>query len=150
MAGSASRRRKFDEAETAGTPVGGRVVLNPLAPDCLSRMQARRNERVFVACECVMDIAAAFFNVAPRELRTPGRGADDISRIRQIAMYAAHVVLSFTMAEVGRGFGRDRTTVMHACHTIEDLRDDDEFDGIVARLERVVAAAFRGRDGFPE
>jgi chromosomal replication initiation ATPase DnaA len=150
MAGSANGRRKFDDTDQAGTPAGGRVVLKPLAADCLSRLQSRRNERVFVACECVLDIAAAFFNVSPRELRQPGRSADEISRIRQIAMYAAHVVLSFTMAEVGRGFGRDRTTVMHACHTIEDLRDDDEFDGIVARLERVVAAAFRGRDGFPD
>jgi hypothetical protein len=33
---------------------------------------------------------------------------------------------------------------MYACHAIEDLRDDAEFDAIVSRMERVVAVAFRG------
>ena len=102
------------------------------------------DERVLASCECVIDLAAAFFNVSSKELRRPGRCADDISRVRQIAMYVAHVVLGLSMGEVGRGFGRDRTTVMHACHTIEDLRDDDDADAIVVRMERVVAAAFRG------
>lgn len=102
------------------------------------------DERVLASCECVIDLAAAFFNVPSKELRRPGRCADDVSRVRQIAMYVAHVVLGLSMGEVGRGFGRDRTTVMHACHTIEDLRDDEDADAIVVRMERVVAAAFRG------
>lgn len=103
------------------------------------------DERALASCECVIDLAAAFFNVPSKELRRPGRCTDDISRVRQIAMYVAHVVLGLSMAEVGRGFGRDRTTVMHACHTIEDLRDDEDADAVVVRMERVVAAAFRGR-----
>ena len=57
-------------------------------------------------------------------------------------MYVAHVVLQLTMGEVGRGFGRDRTTVLHACHLVEDMRDDPEFDRIVATAERVTKAAF--------
>ncbi len=43
-------------------------------------------------------------------------------------MYVAHVTLRLSMADIGRGFGRDRTTVVYACHLIEDLRDDDDFD----------------------
>lgn len=102
------------------------------------------DEAVLARCDCVIDLAAAFFNVPGKELRRSGRCADDVSRVRQIAMYVAHVVLGLSMGEVGRGFGRDRTTVMHACHTIEDLRDDEDADAIVVRMERVVAAAFRG------
>lgn len=60
-------------------------------------------------------------------------------------MYVTHVVLGLSMTEIGKGFGRDRTTVMHACHLVEDLRDDDDFDQIIARAEHIVAAAFRGR-----
>ena len=60
-------------------------------------------------------------------------------------MYVSHVVLGLSMTEVGKGFGRDRTTVMHACHLVEDLRDDEDFDHIIARTEHIVAAAFRGR-----
>jgi chromosomal replication initiation ATPase DnaA len=126
-----------------------RVQLTPVDEDFIARHAARRAERVYTACDCVLDIAAAFFNVPSRELRRSGRCADDISRVRQIAMYISHVVLRFSMAEVGKGFGRDRTTVMHACHIVEDLRDDAEFDAMLMRIERVVAAAFKGRDGFP-
>lgn len=116
-------------------------------PSCKLRPQARHlaDERILASCECVIDLAAAFFNVSGKDLRRPGRCADNISRVRQIAMYVAHVELGFSMAEVGKGFGRDRTTVVHACHTIEDMRDDEEADAIVVRMERVVALAFRGR-----
>lgn len=104
-----------------------------------------RDAHIIGACDCVIDLAAAFYNLPSRELRRPGRGTDEIARVRQIAMYVAHVVLGLTMTDIGRGFGRDRTTVMHACHLVEDLRDDRDFDQIIARTESIVAAAFRDR-----
>ena len=93
-------------------------------------------------CDGVIDIAAALFNVSGRELRHPGRSGLGVARVRQIAMYVTHVSLGLSMRDVGQGFGRDRTTVLHACHLIEDMRDDAEFDGIVAMAERVVRAVF--------
>lgn len=99
-------------------------------------------EELCAICDGVIDIAAALFNVSGRELRHPGRSSLQVSRVRQIAMYATHVALAVSMRDVGIGFGRDRTTVLHACHTIEDLRDDAEFDAIVTMVERVIGAAF--------
>jgi chromosomal replication initiation ATPase DnaA len=96
-------------------------------------------------CDCLIDIAAALFCVSGRELRRPGRSTLDVARVRQIAMYVGHVVLRLSMSDVGRGFGRDRTTVLYACHLVEDMRDDTDFDRIVATMERVVDAAFRER-----
>jgi hypothetical protein len=104
----------------------------------------RSPERIAFICDCMIDIAAALFNVSGRELRQPGRTGTGISRVRQITMYVTHVVMGLSMADVGRGFGRDRTTVLHACHLIEDMRDDAEFDAIVALIERVAGAALRG------
>ena len=52
-------------------------------------------------------------------------------------MYTCHVIFRLRMSDIGNGFGRDRTTVLHACHLIEDLRDDAEFDAMVASFERV-------------
>jgi chromosomal replication initiation ATPase DnaA len=52
------------------------------------------------------------------------------------------------MRDVGRGYGRDRTTVVHACHLIEDMREDADFDRIVSMVERVAIAAFRDRVGL--
>lgn len=101
-----------------------------------------RTDRIAAACDGVIDIVAALFNVSSKELRAPGRSVLSVSRVRQIAMYVTHVELGISMRDVGEGFGRDRTTVVHACHQIEDLRDDEEFDGIVAGVERLVGAAF--------
>lgn len=106
---------------------------------------ASHRDHVMAACEGVVDLAATLFNVSGKELRSAGRSTLAVSRVRQIAMYVAHVTLGFTMANVGQGFGRDRTTVLHACHLVEDMREDAEFDDIVARVEQVVAAAFGGR-----
>ena len=105
----------------------------------------RREEACFEICEGMIDIAAALFNVSSRALRSAGRTASDVSRVRQIAMYVSHVTLGLTMKEVGLGFARDRTTVMHSCHLIEDMRDDSDFDRVVVMTERVAVAAFRGR-----
>lgn len=105
----------------------------------------RRRDEVVECCDAVIDLMAALFGVPSKELRRLGRTGNDICRLRQIAMYVAHVVFRFTMGEVGRGFGRDRTTVLYACHTVEDLRDDADFDRIVALAERVAIAAFRDR-----
>lgn len=126
-------------SETAGEGAGTTVIH-------VSRdSHGDRDSRLVEACDCVIDLAAAFYNLPSRELRRPGRCTDEISRVRQIAMYVAHVVLGLTMKDIGKGFGRDRTTVMHACHLVEDLRDDDDFDQIISRTEHLVAAAFRGR-----
>lgn len=56
-------------------------------------------------------------------------------------MYLAHVVFGASLAEIGLAFGRDRTTVSHACGLIEDLRDDPAFDADLERLEQVLLAA---------
>ena len=99
-------------------------------------------EHRLALCERMTDIAAAFFSVSGKELRYCGRSRIEVARVRQIAMYVTHVALGMTMTDVGRGFRRDRTTVMHACHLIEDMRDDEDFDCIVARFEKIARAAF--------
>jgi hypothetical protein len=62
--------------------------------------------------------------------------------VRQIAMYVCHVTLQISMSDIGLSFGRDRTTVGHACHVVEDRRDDPAFDDFLAAVERMVTAVF--------
>jgi hypothetical protein len=106
-----------------------------------------RDELALELCEGMIDVTAALFNVSSKEIRKPGRSSLGVSRVRQVAMYVAHVVLRLNMTDIGRAFGRDRTTVMYACHLIEDLRDDDDFDRIITMTERVALAAFGNRLG---
>lgn len=88
---------------------------------------------------CVIRFVAAARGVSTRQLLTPNRGEADVALARQLAMYLMHVVLGRHYLDVGRFFGRDRTTVSHACAVIEDLRDDPEFDAEVSRVERRLA-----------
>ena len=106
---------------------------------------ARREEQALELCEAMIDVAAAMFNVSSKDIRKSGRSSLGVTRVRQVAMYVAHVVLKLNMSDIGKAFGRDRTTVLYACHLIEDLRDDDDFDRIITTTERIAAAAFGGR-----
>jgi hypothetical protein len=64
------------------------------------------------------------------------RGRSRVAGARQLAMYLTSVLLDRTQTDVGRLYGRDRTTVTHACRVIEDRRDDPAFEAEVAALER--------------
>jgi hypothetical protein len=50
-------------------------------------------------------------------------------------MYLLHVDYALSCETIGRMFGRDRTTVSHACRVIEDSRDDIWLDCRLAALE---------------
>lgn len=76
----------------------------------------------------------------PRANRRPRA----VAFARQVAMYLAHVGFGVSMAAVGKAFGRDRTTVIHACHVIEDRRDDRDFDAFLDHLERAAGALSAG------
>lgn len=71
-----------------------------------------------------------------------------LCHIRQIAMYVCHVALQIPMVEIAIAFGRDRTTVSHACHMVEDRRDDPAYDEFVAAVERTINSIFRSNGGL--
>ncbi|MBA8901339.1 helix-turn-helix domain-containing protein [Phyllobacterium sp. P30BS-XVII] len=113
-------------------------AIKPFIPDNNEPL----DERLFQVCDSVIDILSGFFNVSGRDLRSHSRCERSVARVRQIGMYVAHVTLSLSMSEVGRAFGRDRSTVNHACHLIEDMRDEPEFDRIINTIENILRAAF--------
>ncbi len=78
---------------------------------------------------------AAVSHVSASKLRSPRRGRRPIAFARQTAMYLAHVVFGLTLTRVGICFGRDRTTVRHACALIEDRRDDPALEFGLSALE---------------
>lgn len=127
-------RRSFDDCTDDG-PL-------PIPPQRRPRKGTAAEERAIAMCDGVVDIFAALFDVPGKEIRSRGRESRTAAHTRHIAMYVAHVVLGLSMREVGLGFGRDRTSVVYACHLIEDMRDDIEFDRLVTMAERVVGAAF--------
>jgi len=84
---------------------------------------------------------AELTGVGLTEICGTDRGSPGTAVARQLAMYLCHLVLSMSRNEVGRAFGRDRTTVSHAIHRIEDLREDSEFERQLLWLEATLRRA---------
>lgn len=85
--------------------------------------------------------AAAFALGCDESLLEPGRGSARASSARQVAMYLTHVAFGMSLQRVGFAFARDRSTIAHACHIIEDRRDDPAFDNLLDQLEASLRAA---------
>jgi chromosomal replication initiation ATPase DnaA len=92
--------------------------------------------------EIISAAVAAAFTVPLRELHAATRRRAPIALARQSAMYLAHVTCGWNYAEVGRAFGRDRTTAAHACRTIEDRRNEPRLDACLADIEHVLRRDF--------
>jgi chromosomal replication initiation ATPase DnaA len=98
------------------------------------------------ACRFAEALVSASFSIGLAEMRGHTRGPAPAAFARQAAMYLAHVGLRLPLAEVGRYFGRDRTTVAHACKRVEDSRESPTVDRTIASLE---TALERWEWGFP-
>ncbi len=86
--------------------------------------------------------AVAFaFKLPVEEIAAPTRRSKSAAFARQAAMYLMHVAFGVSLARVAMAFGRDRTTVAHACHLIEDRREDQDLDARLEDLEAFLRAA---------
>lgn len=90
-------------------------------------------------CRSIECAAAAVFAVPLTQLRAPTRGAPRVALARQAAMYLAHVTFALSHRRIATLFRRERTTVAHACRTVEDRRDEVWLEARLRRLEAVVS-----------
>jgi len=131
---SPSRTMPDPDADTvAGT---GPHLASPAA---MSQVQACRIVRHLVD-ELLMLIGDRV------QMRRDRRRA--LCHIRQIAMYVCHVSLGIPQSDIGEAFGRDRTTVGHACGVVEERRENAGFDDFVSTVERIANTVF-GRSEVP-
>jgi chromosomal replication initiation ATPase DnaA len=86
------------------------------------------------ACRTVRAVATRDAAIPARALDGAGRGPARLSRIRQLAIYLAHVELGLPADDVARGFKRSRKAVAHACRQVEDRREARAFDRRVSTL----------------
>jgi Bacterial dnaA protein helix-turn-helix len=111
--------------------------LRPPLPKVLPADE--RSAGLQVRC-LIEDVVAHVFRVDPVALRQASRGRASVALARQVAMYIAHVVYGMSLTEVGALFGRDRTTVAHACAVVEARREDASFEAAIALIERIARA----------
>lgn len=61
----------------------------------------------------------------------------DIIEPRMIASYIMRYDLMMGVAAIGRVFGQDHTTVLHACRTVQNLMDtEEEMERRVMRIQQ--------------
>lgn len=96
-----------------------------------------------IAREAV-DIASLALNVAAADIRAPTRERARAAFARQVAMYLAHVIGQLTTVDIAAHFARDRSTVSHACASIEERRESPLFD----KQFEVLEAEMRARMEF--
>lgn len=101
-------------------------------------LQAKRDG---AAARLAMGAASYGLGVPFEEISALRRGTAAAALARQVAMYLCHVVFELSLSRIALAFGRDRSTVAHACHAIEDRRDAAEFDAWIGALEAMLRRA---------
>ncbi|MEL7391936.1 MAG: helix-turn-helix domain-containing protein [Pseudomonadota bacterium] len=86
-----------------------------------------------------VSLVAYTLEIRAEEILQPERGPRELVRARQVAMYLTHVGLGMSLSRVAIAFERDRSTVAHACHRIEEMRDDPAYDTWLEALELGIA-----------
>lgn len=93
------------------------------------------------AAELAANVVSYALGVPAHEIVDDARGCSQTAFARQLAMYLCHVAFELSLSRVAAAFGRDRSTVAHACHAIEDRRDESQFDLWMSSLEAMMRAA---------
>lgn len=93
------------------------------------------------AAHLAAGVASYALSVEKDEVLDHRRGTAAVAFARQVAMYLCHVGFELSLARVAHAFRRDRSTVAHACHAIEDRRDEPQFDLWVSALETMMREA---------
>ncbi|MEW6167759.1 MAG: chromosomal replication initiator protein DnaA [Pseudomonadota bacterium] len=77
-----------------------------------------------VTIDNIKRTVAGYYNIRVGDLNSPRR-TRSLARPRQIAMCLAKELTQHSLPEIGEAFGKDHTTVLHACRKIAALREDD-------------------------
>ena len=98
-------------------------VTIELAKEALKDLLAIQNRQISI--ENIQKTVADFYRIKLIDLLSKKR-TRNIARPRQTAMCLARELTQLSLPEIGAAFGgRDHTTVLHACKTIENLRNID-------------------------
>ena len=104
-------------------------------------MQVRTGSDDRATARLAAGLASYALEAPVEEIMGLGRGSATAAFARQLAMYLAHVSFGLSLSRVAIAFERDRSTVAHACHLIEDRREDADFDAWLERLEAMLRGA---------
>ena len=113
-----------------------------LAKDILRNFVKQSNKELTI--EHIQKLVCDHFDMPVDLLKSKTRKRH-IVQARQISMYFAKQMTKSSLANIGKHFGgRDHSTVIHACQTVQDLMEtDNRFKNKVNELEKLISTNFR-------
>jgi chromosomal replication initiator protein len=102
--------------------LSGRDMSVDLAQDVLAGLWGEDEKPITIAH--IQEKTSEFFGLRLADMRAKGR-TKAVAFPRQVAMYLARQLTHASLAEVGRAFGKDHTTVLHAVDKIQTLLQED-------------------------
>ena len=82
----------------------------------------------------ILQTVSNFYSVPVDQILSDRRSKDTVQP-RQMAMYLVRKMTNYSLPEIGKVFGRDHTTVMHACDKIDgDRKKNAELEDIIKTL----------------
>jgi chromosomal replication initiator protein len=112
-------------------------VTTDLARSVLKDMVKEKESRI--TAESIFEEVAAYFNVRVSDIKGRRR-TKQVVMPRQLSMYLIRKLTDHSLPEIGELCGgRDHTTVMHACESVEsDLKKDQKVKEIVGKLTALI------------
>jgi len=106
--------------------------------ECAIHVLVRTPEPKWIKVEDIQKRVASHFKVSRADILS-SRRTPAMVRPRQIAMYLSKHLTQHSLPEIGRHFGRDHTTVLHAIQKIQGLiAAEGTFSEEIALLKRML------------
>ena len=102
----------------------GRPLTADLAAEVLGSLYPAPRRTRSRTVEEIQAVTCDAFGVTLEEMRSSSRAAK-VAWARQVAMYLARELTDDTLPAIGRAFGRNHTTVLHACKRTADRMASD-------------------------
>ena len=114
------------------------TISRELTEEVLAGLYPQKARRVRHSVEDVQAATCEAFGVTREEL-VSGSRSPRVTWPRQVAMYLSRELTDQTLPAIGRAFGRDHTTVLHACKRVADrlAEDSDAYEIVRALTERL-------------
>jgi chromosomal replication initiator protein len=98
-----------------------------------------KNISMEISIESIQALVCEYFKIQQEALKSKSRKRE-IVQARQISMYFAKKLTKNSLKTIGEFFGgRDHSTVIHSCQTVEDLMETDRsFRGYVEEINKQI------------
>ena len=130
---------------TAQAALNNRSFDLPLAKEVIKNFVKNINREITV--DFIQNLVAEYFKVPVEKLAGKTRKRS-IVIARQLSMYLAKNMTNQSLKAIGDNFGgRDHSTVIYSCKTVQDLLDTDQvFKDTVADLEKKLKMSLNSPD----